>query len=296
MKTFITFFLVTIFISPIFLQTIDKSKIKKTSRSDEKIIFVKVTKESNNHYINGFENGFELINGKKFKYNEFVNKTGTFLGKYRDNNEKFWLYKMDDGLYVRSKIVNSEKDSDYNNRNNNYFVFLKDLEILKNNFINKEVWLNKTDDFRFESYKTFISLSDDWWERFDKVKILEINTFYNSGQGNIWFTVVNDSDGKGRLKYDKTYDTGRKEGFHDYNYYLYNPLNPDWGDNIIKLIKNKQVQTGMTEYQVLVSWGKPNDINKTIHTNYISEQWVYDSYYSNSYLYFEGGLLKTIQN
>ena len=296
MKSFFTIFLLTIFTSPVYLQSIDKSKIKKTSRSDEKIIFVKVTKDNNNHFINGFEKSFELINGKNFKYNKFENKTGTFLGKYRDNNEKFWLYKMDDGLYVRSKINDFwEKDSDYNNKNNNYFVFLKDLEILKNNYINKEVWLNKTDGFKYESFRSFISLSDDWFERFDKVKILEINTFYNGGQGNIWFNIVNDSDGKGRLKYDKTFDTGHKQNF-DYNYYLYNPLNPDWGDDIIKLIKNKQVKIGMSEYQVIVSWGKPDDINRTTTSSTSSEQWVYSSRYSSKYLYFKNGELTTIQN
>ncbi len=51
---------------------------------------------------------------------------------------------------------------------------------------------------------------------------------------------------------------------------------------------------GMTKEEVLQSsWGKPNDINKTITEYATSEQWVYDN---SNYLYFEDGILTTIQN
>ncbi|WP_211147016.1 hypothetical protein [Paenibacillus dokdonensis] len=54
------------------------------------------------------------------------------------------------------------------------------------------------------------------------------------------------------------------------------------------------VSIGMTKEEVLAStWGKPKDINKTTTANYVSEQWVYSGY---RYLYFENGILTTIQN
>ncbi|WP_394175585.1 hypothetical protein [Guptibacillus hwajinpoensis] len=51
---------------------------------------------------------------------------------------------------------------------------------------------------------------------------------------------------------------------------------------------------GMTSMEVKydTSWGKPIDINKTTSANSVTEQWVYDGY---KYLYFEDGVLTTIQ-
>jgi hypothetical protein len=56
----------------------------------------------------------------------------------------------------------------------------------------------------------------------------------------------------------------------------------------------QQVKIGMTQDEVLTDgWGKPNEINKTTTANETSEQWVYSG---NRYLYFENGILETIQD
>lgn len=52
-------------------------------------------------------------------------------------------------------------------------------------------------------------------------------------------------------------------------------------------------EIGMTEAEVLGSyWGEPDDINTTTTTSGTEEQWVYDG---RGYLYFEDGILTTIQ-
>ena len=58
-------------------------------------------------------------------------------------------------------------------------------------------------------------------------------------------------------------------------------------------IQNGRAIVGMTREECELSWGKPNDINKTITGNDITEQWVYGL---SSYLYFKNGILTTIQN
>jgi hypothetical protein len=62
-----------------------------------------------------------------------------------------------------------------------------------------------------------------------------------------------------------------------------------------KAIKKTQgVRLGMTKQDVRdSSWGKPKDINRTITEYMTYEQWVYDGY---KYLYFEDGILTTIQD
>jgi hypothetical protein len=58
------------------------------------------------------------------------------------------------------------------------------------------------------------------------------------------------------------------------------------------------VRIGMTEEQVLrSSWGRPTDINKTTNQYGTYEQWVYRyGDYNADYLYFENGILISIQN
>lgn len=58
--------------------------------------------------------------------------------------------------------------------------------------------------------------------------------------------------------------------------------------------KSQGVRIGMTKQDVLdSSWGKPNHINTTTTKYGVHEQWCYDGY---NYLYFENGILTSIQN
>lgn len=58
--------------------------------------------------------------------------------------------------------------------------------------------------------------------------------------------------------------------------------------------KSEGVRIGMTKQQVLdSSWGKPQRVNTTKSAYGVHEQWVYGGH---NYLYFEDGILTTIQN
>jgi hypothetical protein len=61
-----------------------------------------------------------------------------------------------------------------------------------------------------------------------------------------------------------------------------------WG----KIVGEKEIMIGMTKEMVLDSWGRPNDINRTVGSWGVHEQWVY----SSSYLYFENGKLTSWQD
>ncbi len=60
-----------------------------------------------------------------------------------------------------------------------------------------------------------------------------------------------------------------------------------------KTIIDSKISIGMTKEMVIDSWGKPSDINTTITEYGVHEQWVYGS---GSYVYFEDGIVTTIQN
>lgn len=59
--------------------------------------------------------------------------------------------------------------------------------------------------------------------------------------------------------------------------------------------RREGVQIGMTAERVLQSsWGRPEQVNRTVRADSVREQWVYPG--MRSYLYFENGILTTIQN
>ena len=66
-----------------------------------------------------------------------------------------------------------------------------------------------------------------------------------------------------------------------------------WPEKVWVAIEEGKVFIGMTAEQARMSWGKPKEINKTITGNVKHEQWVYGS---GSYLYFDNGILRSIQN
>lgn len=57
------------------------------------------------------------------------------------------------------------------------------------------------------------------------------------------------------------------------------------------LILNGRVKIGWTKEMCKLSWGEPNDINSTLTSRSKHEQWVYE----DNYLYFDNGILTTIQ-
>lgn len=66
-----------------------------------------------------------------------------------------------------------------------------------------------------------------------------------------------------------------------------------YGETIGNYILSGKVVVGMTREQCRESWGSPNRVNKTTTAYTLREQWVYSS---SRYLYFENGVLTTIQN
>jgi Domain of unknown function (DUF4124)/Protein of unknown function (DUF2845) len=77
------------------------------------------------------------------------------------------------------------------------------------------------------------------------------------------------------------------------------PPDPDSREaRISSAIAQRRVFIGMTEEEVVRSWGKPNKINRSVTSQNINEQWIYDRKRigDGQYLYIENGVLKSIQS
>ena len=70
-------------------------------------------------------------------------------------------------------------------------------------------------------------------------------------------------------------------------------LSLKYGKENAKLIIESKVRIGWSSDMCRESWGKPDRINRTTTAWGVHEQWVYGY---NNYLYFEKGILTTIQN
>lgn len=66
-----------------------------------------------------------------------------------------------------------------------------------------------------------------------------------------------------------------------------------YGESIANDILKSYVRIGWTKEMCRESWGAPKDINRTIGSYGVHEQWVYGG---GNYLYFENGILTTIQD
>lgn len=80
------------------------------------------------------------------------------------------------------------------------------------------------------------------------------------------------------------------------NWFLADPkgLYPDWPEAVWDLIKDFRIAIGMTKDQVLLSWGQPKRVNRTILASGTYEQWVYGD--TGPYVYFESGIVTAIQD
>jgi len=73
---------------------------------------------------------------------------------------------------------------------------------------------------------------------------------------------------------------------------------PTWTDATCTLVAAESLALGMTAEMALASWGKPSDINRSVGSWGVNEQWVYRALiapYSTRYIYFENGVLTSWQ-
>lgn len=66
-----------------------------------------------------------------------------------------------------------------------------------------------------------------------------------------------------------------------------------WSDRVWSAIEDQSVFIGMTANQARLAWGTPTSVNRTTTRSGTREQWVYGG---GNYLYFQDGILETIQN
>ncbi|MCR4346477.1 MAG: hypothetical protein NUV55_04620 [Sulfuricaulis sp.] len=218
--------------------------------------------------------------GDKLSYEEYKGKKGKVIGIIaipltRFSETYLWHLELEGGeiVYARWSPVLSDQIND--------LVFQSDLDEAQK-VIGEKIWLNWTQP---GIKKGLISSSKDvirHVSHLEEVQVVGIDTMrYGHGTGAAPFWLrVKFGDGQEALL-----------GYSQRNFYAQNPIKSAWDKKTIESIKQKKVFIGMTAEQLILSWGKPEKVNRTITKNVTHEQWIY----GNQYVYVENDKVTAIQ-
>ncbi len=157
----------------------------------------------------------------------------------------------------------------------------KNIDNIKDKYTNKTLFLRNKADLYMDLNKRLSNTIK--LKKYTPVKL--VNAFVGNDTDPIVIQVIsNESVG---------FLFVRDEIAFDRLFYSKNPkeLNK-WSDLTWKKINEEKLWLGMTKKQAVMSWGKPDDINKYSGSFENHEQWMY----GNSYLYFEQDKLTSWQD
>lgn len=110
----------------------------------------------------------------------------------------------------------------------------------------------------------------------------------------IYMPAIGHARGSAPLFLKARKDTGQ-EGYFPFSSLYFrskNPIASGTSAKIVQAIRDQKVILGMTAKQVELSWGKPDDVNRSVGSWGVHEQWVYDS----QYVYLENGKVSSFQD
>ena len=214
------------------------------------------------------EYDYDEVAGKYYNVTDVIpasfNQSKYFLKMVQEGNNKTYYYEYD---------VNS--DAFFN------LILVDHFEWLKKKYIGTKVYSKGTNpygnrDGAFDyvtGNKVDFSTGTEW-----TIKDVTIEEKYFS----LAFIIENNNNDKllievRWLNYPQWLLMGE-------NYRYIKEKHPEYLESVI----NRELKIGMSKDIVILSWGKPDKINKSVFGNVVKEQWVYN----NQYIYFENGILK----
>lgn len=228
----------------------------------------------------GYNSRYDSLTGKYFKIIKVIKHP-------KAENDYTGLYE--NCYYLKLNIQNT-KDTIYYKYLSKYdFPFIVEgyFKKLQKLYIGKSyVFGNFTNEIKKESVDI---------ETGEKVKLIIgekwkcIDLIVDEKDFNLCFIISNNKQ-KILLNYQDEFLNSEKY------FNLFNSIDADrykkkFGIDNWNTILQSKLKLGMTKEMCKLSWGEPETINKTISKNRKSEQWVY----SKNYIYFENGVLTTIQ-
>ena len=227
-------------------------------------------------------------------YKKYVNARGKIYEMPPKSEFPSWAVIQDEAytpvlldncevLYARN-YPNAKNNTLINNYIKNAY-FLSDEESA-NKFIGKTVWKKKRG--KLDSHTNLfdpVTRRSRQIEPYEDLVVTGINKAVYAQNpypyGPFYLKVKDESGNEGLIEYSSEV------------FYLEDPINDNWDNSFISAIKQKSILIGMTDYQVSLAVGLPEEINTTETVSGKSAQWVYED---GTYLYFDDRILTAIQN
>jgi hypothetical protein len=175
-------------------------------------------------------------------------------------------------------------------------VWIDEVDMAKELLLNKDIYVLTTDWRRLVGDDTYPKVQKDG-RQFVKVRVTQVGLNSQQTPVRIVFKAECCPEALIDVCISRTNQTMKGESVfrHFDEVFSFDDPRlkyPQFDEATWAIIQEGKVKVGMTAEACEVSWGKPNSINKTLTAGIASEQWVY----GESYLYFENGLLTSIQN
>jgi len=231
--------------------------------------------------------------GRSMSYNELLGKQGVLNWIKTNGLYRWYMITLDDGRQLYNKRFVSKISTEMNNVSGyiEKVYVLSEFEELKNKYLNKSIWLNKT-QFISNLFPDPVFGSQDLFQKWEEVIVKEIIPYDGNGYPPFYYFRLESKDGTKGCFIQVSQPREQVN-----NYFDEYPFDSSWSEDIVETIKSNKIKLGMTKQQVILSWGNPNDINRTMTQYSISEQWVYSKgNYENYYLYFDDEVLKSFQD
>lgn len=249
----------------------------------EKFIFLPKTKSLQEYGYQDFRPGQGRFNSPT--YEECVGRIGTIVKVTNTYSEKITLQMDDNGQTYTASGDDSVGG----------IAPVADIDYARNKWLGKNLWYENKQIVTYnEATENYGSIKH---KRYSPVKVVDIVAGWDS-DAPVRFILKTSSGEEGFADVNlsgtnvpcilRHYRRFEEYFFSDDPKKIYN-----WPSAVWSAIEEEKVFVGMTAEQARMSLGKPKKINKTTTGIVRTEQWVYGS---GNYLYFDNGVLTSIQH
>tara|TARA_B100001971_G_scaffold185938_1_gene185554 strand:+ start:315 stop:1187 length:873 start_codon:yes stop_codon:yes gene_type:complete len=209
-------------------------------------------------------------------YKRIENKRGTFIGKFNERYkflDAFYIYELKNGDRI---LFDARPLSSLQMKSRKGFIV--DVELIEEaeKFVGKTIWTNLSSERQLDLYTE----DGSFFDIYEQVRVVSVRTYYRGERDALWFEIEGDGGKRGWLNCRLRRLAGvplQPQPPINPTFLSENPIPAEWSDEIVKAIKEKKIQLGMNTDQVRLSWGKPNDISRSISAMGVIEIWQYGS-------------------
>jgi hypothetical protein len=250
----------------------------------KRFIFIPKLKGTEKYGYQDFEGGSVL--GRFLNYDKYVGRIAKVIAVKKRSSLWDVKFKMEDNGHIIKATAYSESISG--------IAPIADIDNARSKFLGKTLWNKK---IKLNTYNENMDKSGSVKiKKYSPLKVVNIVCSWdNSSPVRFLLKTPSDEVGFEDVSMSGTNVSDILRDSYKFENYFFTK-DPKkiyhWPNKVWSAIEEGRVFFGMSTKQASMSWGKPEKVNTTIKQNMVHEQWIYTD---DNFLYFENGVLTTIQ-